>query len=35
MYIVVEEKLNTNAITEKDKQIIYEFLKEANKKGNK
>ena len=30
MYIVVEEKLNTNPITEEDKKIILEFLKESN-----
>lgn len=30
MFIVVEEELNTNQITEKDKEIILEFLKESN-----
>ena len=34
MYIVVEEKLNTNPISDEDKKIIYDFLKEANKKDN-
>ena len=32
MYIVIEEKINKNPVTDEDKKIIYDFLKEANKK---
>ena len=32
MYIIVEEKYNPNPITDEDKEIIYNFLKQSNKK---